>query len=454
MPDDQDNAQAQAAQGNAQQQQQLFFNTLINRLNDRTPQLKSIPCGVFKTGQDFDQWLSVFRDNVKAVNRLTDADEDRINDLCKVWIPTKLEVGSTRSVYDNLDTTVKADWAMLKDALSKSFRDDTEMIAFLNNEGAYRRLPGVSLRDFKNGLIMRMEKYMSGLKDVPQEWERTAVRRFRAGLDNPILAAHILMSCTGTKHNLESAFDVAVNYENTISTLNQSDGAKAADPTMASMLPIPAFSALSLEPPQFSVLSSHQEKRVEALETGQKKQEMDITEIKANVMDVKENIKEIKQEITRPKVFQRQFFRPQTRPPYPAPRAPMQSSSFRSYYPNLNRFAGSRPQYMPGLSGGPGYVTHQPALAGQRALFKPNGQTDKPALEQKQEAQGASGTVVGAVEARDDGNIDQISFPNPNLQAGSYDFGQGWVGDEGSEAASLGYEPQPDGVFVYSEVPF
>ena len=433
--------------------QQQFFSTLVNRLNDRQPPLKSIPCSIFKTGQDFDQWLNVLRDNIKAVNRLTDQDQARLDELCRVWIPTKLEVGSTRAVYDNLEADVKANWARLRDALSNAFRDDTEMIAFLNNEGAYRRAPGVSLRDFKNGLIMRMEKFQSGLKNVQQEWERTAVRRFRAGLDNPILAAHILMSCTGTKHNLESAFNVAVNYENTISTLSQSDGIKTVDPTMASMLPIPQMNALSLEPPQFSVLSSQQEKRVEALETSQKKQEMDITEVKANVIDVKENLKQIKEEITRPKVFQRQFYRPQARPPYPAPRAPMQNPSFRSYYPNQNRFAGARPQFTSGLSGGPGYVTHQPATANQRTLFKPNGQTDRPALEQ-QGAQGASGPVLAAVEGREEGKFDQMSFPNPNLQCGSYDFGQGWVGDEASEAVGQGYELQPEGVFVYSEMPF
>jgi len=45
-------------------------------------------------------------------------------------------------------------------------------------------------------------------------------------------------------------------------------------------------------------------------------------------------------------------------------------------------------------------------------------------------------------------------FANPNLQYGSYDMGHGWTSDENTTAQSQGYETNPSGMYVYSNMPF
>ena len=131
------------------------------------------------------------------------------------FISTKLEAGPTRQAYDNLPDTSKTSWDVLKEALEQAFRDEEEQILFLSDERHYKR-GNMSLRDYKNGLLHKMNKYQNKLKDVQEEWEKTAMRRFRGGLENPILEAQILMNCVGDKHSLDYAYDIATNFENTI----------------------------------------------------------------------------------------------------------------------------------------------------------------------------------------------------------------------------------------------
>ena len=127
----------------------------------------------------------------------------------------KHPVGPTRQAYDNLPDASKVSWPVLKEALEQAFRDEEEQILFLSDEHHYKR-GNMSLRDYKNGLLHKMNKYQSKLKDVQEEWEKTAMRRFRGGLENPILEAQILMNCVGDKHTLDYAYDIAANFENTI----------------------------------------------------------------------------------------------------------------------------------------------------------------------------------------------------------------------------------------------
>ena len=138
----------------------------------------------------------------------------RLNALFTTWLPTKLEVGSERSVYEQLPQTTKDDWALLRSALFRAFKDESEEISFLSNENAWRRTQGMSLSDFRNGLISRLDKYQPALRNVTTEWERAAVRRFRAGLNNPILESHILLNCLGPKHTLQAAYEQACIWEN------------------------------------------------------------------------------------------------------------------------------------------------------------------------------------------------------------------------------------------------
>ena len=87
---------------------------------------------------------------------------------------------------------------------------------------AHQRMPGMSLRTYKDGLLQKMNKYQSGLAAVPAEYQRVAVQRFREGLNNKLLSANIMMNCIGEKEKLEDAFNLATNWENTMSHLGSS----------------------------------------------------------------------------------------------------------------------------------------------------------------------------------------------------------------------------------------
>ena len=186
-----------------------FYQALVTRLTEPRPQsIKSIPCEIFKSGDDFDLWVVSFVDNVRAAHNMTETDA-RLNALCLNWISTKLAVGATRSVYDNLTDATKQNWPALKQALSSAYRDESEEIRFLNNDDAWLR-DNLSLIDYKNGLLHRMTKYQPELKNVQAKWERTLVQRFRAGLKNSALEAHIQMACqTPGNHTLDRAYTIA-----------------------------------------------------------------------------------------------------------------------------------------------------------------------------------------------------------------------------------------------------
>ena len=145
--------------------QNRFFQSLVNRLESPGGIAKAIPCEVYRIGTDFDLWSPLFVDTIKAVHNLRSTDQARIDALCLTWLPTKLQAGETRSVYENLPPNVKLSWPALKTALSKAFRDEAEEIAFINNEAAWRKTPTMTLRDYKNGLTHRLDKYQPSLRD-------------------------------------------------------------------------------------------------------------------------------------------------------------------------------------------------------------------------------------------------------------------------------------------------
>ena len=458
-----------AARVAAAEAQRDFFRELIGTVqglqNQRAPATKSIPCEVYRQGQDFDQYITLFIDNICAVHNIAKTD-DQLGRLCVKWLPTKLESGATRSVYDNLADTVQRDWAQLRPALSAAFRDESEEIRFINNENAWKRSPGMSLKDYRNGLILRLDKYQPDLKTVNNEWQRAAVRRFRAGLENPVLSCHILMNCTGERHTLNDAFNIAANFENTLQTIGHgSMGSKMVDPTMAGLLTIPQMASLSLETPQFSALSPQQEKtdrRLEAVETSLKAQELNMTELKAGLGEMKENVLAIKGEVTQAKYkpnFQRQL-----RPVYPMQsmiRGPAQNPFSRSY-PQYPKTPFNRPRLVPGLTGGPGYMSHLPTPFGHQGQTAGQTQAQNPSNVQTKPAESAKppGEVpVPTLGAMSEGNADrgeseQAQFANPHLQYGFNDTGFGWTGCNLSEAQNYGYDIDPSGVYAYSEMPY
>ena len=429
--------------------QQAFIQALVDQLREgRGSQVRSLSIESYESGTDFDAYIRLFEDVVKATYNLKDTDVDKVKVNCLKWLPVKLKVGATRSAYDILTDAQKNDWIELKRALTLAFRNKSEEIHFINNENAFKR-SGMPLREYRDGMVQRMDKYMPNLRGVDEEWQRCAVRRFRAGLMNPVLEAHILMSCNNDRHTLDHAYSVACTYENTLNTISQTSGV-GPNNALASVLPIAQFSALSLEAPQLGALSGQNEKnerRFESLEANVKKTELDITEVKTGLTEVKETMKEIKDTLTSNQnktVYQFQ------RPARPFAQGPRQL--FNPYgrqmntYPRVYRPFNMRPQNQtgitPGLTGGPGYVNQQ---AGQTTP-----QTNAQNVENKQNDMGNRSATMGAVGEQNEGTGQEQyaswPFANPNLQWGLIDQGYGWTdeyvtdGQTGQEVLVL-----PDG---------
>ena len=91
------------------EEQNRFFTSLVDRLTaaDNHQSVKNVPIENFKMGNDFEQWLTLFVDILKAVYNLGPNDQARINTFSLKWVPAKLQAGCTRAAYDNLDDTTK-----------------------------------------------------------------------------------------------------------------------------------------------------------------------------------------------------------------------------------------------------------------------------------------------------------------------------------------------------------
>ena len=451
-----------------------FYQALVDRMNGPRPlTVKNLPGDNFKSGQDFELFVVGFVDNVRVAHGLA-TDDQRIPGLCLNWIPCKLELGATRAVYDNLPDTVKGDWTQLRAALSRAFKDEGEEIFFLSRDDAWKRTPGMSLIDYKNGLLHRLRKFQPDLKSIQGEWDRACVRRFRVGLQNPVLEAHILMNATGPNHNLDYAYQIAANYENTLNTIGQS-GSRSAAPNMAAMFNIPHVASFEAATPQLGALSTQQEKtndRLDALETSAKKTELDLSELRAGLTEVKEGVKTIKEDLARDRANPRPYYARPARPLYPVARMPLNTFN-RPYYPQNQSYQGARPRIAAGLTGGPGYVTSQPALQSQansQTSPQGNAQAQRPAqnYSSSQSTQMGSsscltlpqrppGPAMGSMEERRESSEStdvKSSFPNPHIQHGQFDAGYGWTGLDLNDAVAHGYDLAPEGMYVYSDLPF
>jgi hypothetical protein len=113
------------------------------------------------------------------------------------WITTKLELSAR--VFDSLTPEIRGDWDQLEPTLSEAFTDEHEKLEFLSRMDSFQRAPNMTLREYKNELQQRLYKYQPLLRDVPAEFNRSAVQRFREGIEDLALAAHLMMNCKGDR---------------------------------------------------------------------------------------------------------------------------------------------------------------------------------------------------------------------------------------------------------------
>ena len=185
---------------------------------------------------------------------------------CRWWSLLTMCIQHTgwRQLTERVADATKQNWPALKKALSTDLRGNSELV-FLTSDDKWqwqvRRTDGMSLMNYKDGLLHRMTKYHPNSRLVQGEWERTAVWRLGAWLRNLVLEAHILLSCKNAgDHTLDHAFQVSVNFENTLQTITQR-GTNSTMPNLAATLNISQRAAMTVGVPQFSVLTPLQKKK-------------------------------------------------------------------------------------------------------------------------------------------------------------------------------------------------
>ena len=288
-------------------EQVATLTTLMNNLNvqprrgNALPHIKNIPWPQYVIGQDFQAWLTGFVDNVRCVYDLPEGD-DRIPALLLKWIVTKLSSGPTRAAYDNLDATIRADWVQLKAALSECYLDENDKLTFLSRLDAHRRLPGQSLRAYKDTLLMKMSKYQPQLRTIAEEWRRTSLQRFREGLNNPLLKAHLMLVCPDASADIEEAFKAATAWENTINQIGKETKGSNAESLVSAMMGLPTASQATTVTPIMAGLGSSDDavnRRFGALETKVRQNELHIAEVKDSISCVKASMDEMKKDLNK-----------------------------------------------------------------------------------------------------------------------------------------------------------
>jgi hypothetical protein len=164
--------------------QQEFIGNLVREANARVAapaapaqvvrHPRSIPCSNYSTSSDFEQWLATFQDNIRLAYNLP-RDHDDINVQSLNWLSAKLDP-EARSIYEHLPAATKADWALLVDALREAFGADHDKLEFLSTIDSFKRKPGMSLKEYRNELIRKMNRYQGALLAVPEEFQRIAVQ--------------------------------------------------------------------------------------------------------------------------------------------------------------------------------------------------------------------------------------------------------------------------------------
>ena len=288
-------------------EQVATLTNLMNNLHvqprraDTLPHVKNIPWPSYNIGEDFLAWLAGFTDNVRCAYDLPENDA-RLPALLLKWIVTKLSSGPTRAAYDNLDATVRANWNQLKAALSECYLDENEKLTFLSRLDSHRRIPGQTLRAYKDSLLMKMTKYQPQLRTIAEEWRRTSLQRFREGLNNPLLKAHLMLVCPDASADIEEALKAATAWENTINQIGKETKGSSAESLVSAMMGLPTASLSASVTPMMAGLGSTNDslnRRFEALETKVRQNELDIAEVKDSLSRVKASVDEMKEDINK-----------------------------------------------------------------------------------------------------------------------------------------------------------
>ena len=147
---------------------------------------------------------------------------------------------------------------------------------------------------------MKMTKYQPQLQTVAEEWRRTSLQRFREGLNNPLLKAHLMLVCPDASADIEEAFKAATAWENTINQIGKDTKGSSAESLVSAMMGLPTTSTAVT--PVMAGLGSTDDslnRRFGALETKVRQNELHIAEVKDSLSCVKVSVDEMKKDLNK-----------------------------------------------------------------------------------------------------------------------------------------------------------
>ena len=261
-----------------------------------TPRVRAINCKSYKIGEDWGHFVDYFRENVRSAYQYGPTDP-LLDKACCDWIASRLEVGATQSVYQNLDDAIKTDWTDLRNALARLYVNEEEKQLFLANPGGYKK-GTQTLMEYKNELVRLINLYQPELQGVNTEYQRALVLRFIEGIEDAVLQKKLRFHCKRSRMTIEAAYEFAVDYESTETEVKVRDGASSARSLSAYAAPA---SAMVPNQPVFAPIESASANRVmeRSVDPKTKAVELGLEQVKAGLAQTNDDVAEIKKSVTK-----------------------------------------------------------------------------------------------------------------------------------------------------------
>ena len=326
------------------------------------PRVRAINCKSYKIGEDWGHFVDYFRENVRSAYQYQPTDP-LLDRACCDWIASRLEVGATQSVYQNLDDSIKTNWNDLKTALARLYVNEEEKQLFLANPGGYKK-GTQTLMEYKNELVRLINLYQPELQRVNTEYQRALVLRFIEGIEDTVLQKKLRFHCKRARMNIESAYEFAVDYESTETEVKVREVAASSRSLSAYGA---AASAVVSNNPVYAAADTSAANRVmeRSVDPKTKAVELGLEQVKAGLAQTNDDVAEMKQSITKMESMMAALtFKVMgggstgPRPPtynQSQPRPPMTYNQPQMFIRGRGRGIRGRP-ITPGLTGGPGYV--------------------------------------------------------------------------------------------------
>ena len=157
---------------------------------------------------DWSQWSDRFETAVKVATNASG--QDRLNELCLMWIPLKLK-DDAQPIYDKC-AHKNRNWPLLKVELAEALEDPMIRRKWARYMDAYKKPPSLSLQVYRANIIGFVNRYSPALVNDPVAYNMELYNRFVNGLEVD-RKEFIEESIPYKKESLDNAYSYALKYE-------------------------------------------------------------------------------------------------------------------------------------------------------------------------------------------------------------------------------------------------